>query len=80
MELKKLKSLAISESGFIFDPASGSSYTTNETGLFILNELKHGKTTDEIQELLMKEYDVDESTVESDLMRIIEQLQANYLI
>ncbi len=80
MELKKLQNLAIAESGFIFDPASGNSYTTNETGLFIIAQLKEGKTSEEIQELICEEYEVDSSTAESDIIRVIEQLQANYLI
>ncbi len=80
MELKKLQNLAIAESGFIFDPASGNSYTTNETGLVIIGHLKEGKTSEEIQELICEEYEVDSSTAESDIIRVIEQLQANYLI
>ncbi len=80
MELKKLKNLAIAESGYIFDPTSGHSYTANETAVFIINELKAGKSSEEVREELVREYDVDENTAESDTIRVIEQLQANFLI
>ena len=80
MELKKLQNLAIAESGYIFDPSSGHSYTANETALFIIAELKKGLTSEEIQKLLVEEYDVDASTAEGDTIRIIEQLQSHYLI
>ena len=80
MELKKLRNLAIAESGYIFDPASGHSYTANETAVFIINELKHEKNSEEICESLCDEYDIDENSAENDIMRVIEQLQANFLI
>lgn len=80
MELKKLQNLAIAESGYIFDPASGNSYTANETALFIIGELKKGKSSEEIQIDLCEEYEVDSNTAESDTIRVIEQLQANFLI
>ncbi len=80
MELKKLKNLAIAESGYIFDPTSGHSYTANETAVFIMNELKDGKSSEEVREELVRVYDVDKNTAESDTIRVIEQLQANFLI
>ena len=80
MELKKLQNLAIAESGYIFDPASGHSYTANETGVFILNLLKQGKSSEEICAQICEEYDIDENSAESDTIRVIEQLQANFLI
>ncbi len=80
MELKKLRNLAIAESGYIFDPASGHSYTANETAVFIINELKHEKNSEEIRVSLCEEYEIDENSAENDIMRVIEQLQANFLI
>ena len=80
MELKKLKNLAIAESGYIFDPSTGHSYTANATALFIIAELKNGKSSEEIQGSLCEEYEVDENTAEGDTIRVIEQLQSNFLI
>ena len=36
-----LRRLAISESGFVFDPFSGHHFTVNETGREILGHLLH---------------------------------------
>ena len=53
--------LAISESGFIFDPTTGESFTTNETGKEIINLLKSGKSEKEIKTYFLENFDVDES-------------------
>jgi hypothetical protein len=37
-----LAALAISENGFIFDPRTGHSFTTNATGLHIVNQVRSG--------------------------------------
>ena len=80
MNTKKLQNLAIAESGYIFDPASGNSYTANETALYIIQVLKSGTPVSEILVKLCEEYEVDSSTAENDIQRVVEQLQANYLV
>ncbi len=42
---KRLKDLAVSDSGFLFDPYSGSTFTVNATGRVIFEGLKvcHGR-------------------------------------
>ena len=42
--LSNLQQLAISESGFIFDPSSGHNFTVNETGLTMLRLLQKDNT------------------------------------
>ncbi len=78
--MEQLKRLAISEEGFIFDPVTGSSFTTNETGLFILNALKEGKKEKEIIELLTKNFEVSEEEAIRDLTDFLEQLRHYGLI
>ena len=80
MELKKLHNLAISDSGFIFDPTSGHSYTANETALFIISRLKEGDDTEKIIAALTQEFEVERPIAERDTVGVIEQLSANYLI
>lgn len=41
---RRLSDLAISESGFVFDPYTGASFTVNATGLRVLEALKAGVT------------------------------------
>jgi len=56
------KKLAISETGFVFDPTTGESYSLNETGAEILNLLRDGKSDEEIKEYFIKHYEVDDMT------------------
>lgn len=80
MDIARLHNLAISETGFIFDPVSGNSYNTNETGVFIINQLKTGKSSTEIAATLTEIYDVNHDTGEQDILQLIEVLRSHYLI
>lgn len=55
MDVAYLKSLAMSGSGFVFDPRTGHSFTTNPSGLLILKGLQQGKTLEEIVAALRDE-------------------------
>ena len=52
-----LKTLAISETGFVFDPRTGHSYSLNSTGLVVLGAMREGKTLAEIAARLREEFD-----------------------
>jgi len=65
--MKLKKNIAISDSGFIFDPASGNSFTTNPIGLEIIDVLKKGGSEKEIVEKITQGYQVDASSFEKDL-------------
>ncbi len=41
-EAKSLSELALSESGFVFDPRSGATFSVNPTGLVLLRALQAG--------------------------------------
>jgi len=73
--MNKLNRLAVSEEGFIFDPETGNSYTVNQTGLFILELLKEGKSQDEIVDALTKEFEVSPEEAQRDLIDFLEQLR-----
>ncbi len=62
MQLKK--NIAISETGFVFDPSTGDSYTLNPMGVEILKMIKKGKTQDEITAHITTAYDVVEGAFE----------------
>ncbi|NPB04077.1 MAG: HPr-rel-A system PqqD family peptide chaperone [Thermotogae bacterium] len=76
----KLHRLAISDEGFIFDPETGNSYTTNSTGIFILKLLKDGKSEEEILKAITEEYGVDEEEARRDLYDFLEQLRLYQLL
>lgn len=65
--MKVNKNIAISESGFIFNPGTGDSFSTNAVGQEIIRLLSEGKTKEEITEHLLGQYDVGRGTLEKDL-------------
>lgn len=80
MNTDKVKSLAMNDNGFIFDPASGYSYSANETGLFILKLLSSGLGKDEVVAKLTEEYEVREDDCSSDLEHYFLMLETLDLI
>ncbi|MCW3082983.1 MAG: hypothetical protein JWP12_349 [Bacteroidetes bacterium] len=69
------KNIAISESGFIFDPSTGNSFTTNPIGLEILQLIKEGREQNEIKKHITAGYHVDDNTFEKDFYDFISTLQ-----
>lgn len=74
-DAKSLERLAVSESGFVFDPVSGHSFTVNETGLSILRALQHDRRLDTLRAGLLEEFDIDETTLERDLLEFLGSLR-----
>ncbi len=56
--MKVNKSVAISESGFLFDAMSGDSYSLNPIAAEILEMIREQKSMEEIKQELLKKYDV----------------------
>ncbi len=67
---KRLKDLAVSDSGFLFDPYSGSTYTVNQTGRVIFEGLKAGCGREQIVADLEKTFN---TTAEDDLQRDLDE-------
>jgi len=80
MDSSKLQNLAMNDNGFIFDPNTGYSYTSNETGLYILKLMSMGKTKAEIRAEIMAEYDVSEDNFDSDYEHYLLMLEALSLV
>jgi len=62
--MKLKKNIAISETGFVFDPNSGDSFTLNSIGKEILQQFQEGKAKSDISYYILNKYDVDEYTFE----------------
>jgi PqqD family protein of HPr-rel-A system len=76
MNLKK--NVAISESGFVFDPTTGDSFSLNPVGQEILELIKQGKNQNEITDLIISKYDVDQNSFERyfiDFLSTLKQMQ-----
>jgi hypothetical protein len=70
-----LKRLAISDSGFIFDPVTGESFTANLTALAILRLARNGESPRGLAEALTQEFEVEVEDAERDLIEFAGQLR-----
>lgn len=75
--MKLKKSIAISDSGFLFNSLSGDSFSLNATAIEILKLLNDGKSDEEIVSTFTKNYLIDRNTIEKDLYDYKKML-ANY--
>lgn len=80
--LVRLKDLALSESGFVFDPYSGATFTANATGLSVLRGLREGLSRAQIVERLHDEFQVDgaASHLDSDVGDFLRMLVQQALV
>lgn len=64
MRLKK--NIATSESGFIFHPGTGDSFSANPIAADILLQLKDGTAPSEIKKNILDKYNVEANVLEKD--------------
>jgi len=77
----KLKSnIATSESGFVFNPATGDSFSSNPVAAEILLLLKDNNSLKEIKQIILSRYEVESSQVEKDLDDFLTHLKENNLL
>lgn len=74
------KNIAVSDSGFIFNPSTGDSFSTNLIGAEIIQMLKEQKDKEEIIQTLVEQYLVDKSTLEKDVQDFLQILASHYLL
>jgi len=58
--LQRLRDLAVSETGFVFDPYSGQTYSLNPSGLLALEAVRRGEGAEEVAEALRARFEVAE--------------------
>lgn len=78
--MKVNRNLAISENGFVFNPTTGDSFSVNELGGLIINEIKAGKSKSEIIETISQEFNAEKSTIEKDFNEYLNVLTNHQLI
>ncbi len=66
-----LQRLAVSESGFIFDPLNGKSFTCNGTGLEIIVQMQKVSSMNELIQQMVEKYDASQSEVERDVIDFV---------
>lgn len=65
--VSRLQDLALSESGFVFDPSSGATYTANRTGLLIIHALREGLSRAAVVARLRQNFRCPGADLESDV-------------
>lgn len=70
-----LARLAISESGFIFDPVTGHSFSVNETGILVIRILQKGLDLANAVTQLQNIYQEKNEVIERDLLEFITLLR-----
>jgi hypothetical protein len=70
------KRLALSESGFVFDPVSGQSFTVNETGLVILRLAQHEDDFEQLVEQLAEQFDASVVEINRDVQDFANRLKS----
>lgn len=73
--MKIKKTIAVSDSGFIFDSGTGDSYTLNSTGQEIFKLLQSGFSEKEILDRMTTQYDVDPNVFEQYFVDFIGMLK-----
>ena len=78
---QRLKDLAVSDTGFLFDPLSGATFTVNPSGRTILEGLKSGAGRDDIAVTLEQSYQLgDGADPRRDVDEFIQMLRQNDLL
>lgn len=77
--MKIKKNIALSDTGFIFNPSTGESFSVNPIGVEILKLLKEGKDKDAIKVVILDKYQTDDGTFERDFYDFVNILN-HYLL
>lgn len=78
--MKINKNVSISESGFVFNPTTGETFTVNLIGMEIINLLKVSNTEEDIKKFIIEKYNTDIDTYEKDYYDYIQMLKSCSLI
>lgn len=75
-----LRDLAISESGFVFDPVTGATFTVNPPGLAILQALRAGGDRAAAAAAVKEAFEAQGQDVEADVDEFLLQLERHDIL
>jgi len=78
--MKIKKNIAISESGYVFNPSTGESFTVNPIGIEMVHMIREEKSYEEINKTMLAKYTVDADTFEKDYQDFIGFLKLYLLL
>lgn len=77
---KRLGDLALSDTGFAFDPFSGATFTVNATGLCVLQALKEGLGAEALRDRVRARFDARGADVGRDVDDFVAALRQHGLL
>ncbi|MCB9680073.1 MAG: HPr-rel-A system PqqD family peptide chaperone [Alphaproteobacteria bacterium] len=77
---QQLRDLALNDKGFVFDPLTGATFSTNPTGLQILRFLQEGADRSAILAGLQARFDVRGDDLTRDLDEFVSTLRRQGLV
>ena len=78
--MKLNKNIAVSENGFIFNPVTGDSFSTNPLGQDIIRMMNEHMDKQDIVKAIVQKYETESSTVEKDLNDFYQMLLSYQLV
>ncbi len=78
--MKIKKNIAVSETGFVFDPSTGESYSINPVGMQILEQLQEEISLEDITRKITEQYEIDATSFEKYFLDFVGMLKQFQLI
>lgn len=72
--MSRLESLALNDQGFVFDPATGNSFTLNSSGMLLMKGLREGLDEGALADRLVATFAIPEEEAKSDVADFNRQL------
>lgn len=79
-DASNLLDLAVSDSGFVFDPRSGTTFTVNKAGVVLLRGIVRGLDRSELMEELRAVFEVLDADLHRDVDEFVQLLRENQLV
>ena len=73
-----LRRLAVSESGFVFDPVTGNSFTANDSGLVLIKLLQEDMNIEDVVSSLTSRFEVESREAERDVRDFVALLAKHF--
>ena len=76
----RLKGLALSETGFLFDPVTGHMYTLNSVGRMIVERLREGVAPSALADAVSERFNVETDEAARDCESFLQKLKEYQLV
>ncbi len=77
---ERLAQLAISPTGFVFDPRSGATFTVNPTGRLLIEGIREGKDLDTLVGAMREAFDAGDADLRRDALEYTRLLRDQGLL